>query len=128
MLHKGSLAWHIAYDPHLRIVYLTPEEIASKEGGCWTSAAAKMQWALVHCDRPIRAWVFDEIHLVDKWGSTFREAYKYVREARQSVEAERCAKQQPSRSICMAVTATLLRRQVRRAPCVRECLAPPLRT
>lgn len=110
-LREGSLAWHIAHDPTLRLVYLTPEELASKEGGCWTSASAKLQWALVHCGRPIRAWVYDEIHLVEKWGSTFREAYLHICEARLSVEAQRRVRQR-ERSICVACTATFQRRQV----------------
>ena len=103
-LAEGSLAHAIAYDPQLRIVYVTPEELASKEGGRWTARSAAMQWALAKRKGEILAWAYDECHLVDRWGSTFRDAYLHVEEACTAVDQQR---RQTRRSIRMALTATL---------------------
>jgi len=65
-LAEGSLAHAIAYDPQLRIVYVTPEELARKEGGRWTARSAAMQWALAKRKGEILAWAYDECHLVDR--------------------------------------------------------------
>ena len=92
-LAPGSLAHSVAHDPSLRLIYITPEELAAKDGdGRWTEQSAALQWALVHCAQPLRAWVYDEVHLVSMWGSTFRVAYTHLREACASVEARREAR------------------------------------
>ena len=103
-LAEGSLAHAIAYDPQLRIVYVTPEELASKESGRWSSRRAAMQWALATRKGEILAWAYDECHLVDRWGSTFRDAYLHVEEACTAVDQQR---RQTRRIIRMALTATL---------------------
>ena len=63
-----------------------------------------MQWALAKRKGEILAWAYDECHLVDRWGSTFRDAYLHVEEACTAVDQQR---RQTRRSIRMALTATL---------------------
>ena len=108
MLRPGSLAYAIVHDASLRVIYITPEELTTKEGARWSAGSAALQWALVQCSRLIRAWVFDEVHLVDEWGSTFRAAYNHVREACASVDARRAATQ-PARPVHHGMLVSLRR-------------------
>jgi superfamily II DNA helicase RecQ len=114
-LREGTLAHAVVQDADLRIIYITPEELAAKDGKRWTTASAALQWALGQCERPLRAWVYDEVHLVDRWGSTFRDAYAHLSEACASVDAtRRAAGRQPQRAVRVGVTATLTRGQAAR--------------
>ena len=110
-LREGDLAHAILNDAHLRILYLTPEELATKDAnGQWSEASAELQYALAACPKELRMWVFDEVHLVSDWGETFRAAYRHVNEACNAVD-ERRRSQQARRALRMATTATLTQRQ-----------------